>query len=96
VRQKYSARQRSGARQRRHSTHGNEQRTAKRWQSARQRTQPRQRLTIAHDKEHSHGKDAFAVWQTFAVRKQAFSFFFHFCFILFTTYVYFSISFIFC
>jgi hypothetical protein len=40
------------------------------------KNEARQRLATAHDKEYSHGKDAFAVWQPFAVRKQAFSFFF--------------------
>jgi hypothetical protein len=43
-----------------------------------------------------HGKGAFAVRHPFAVRISPFSNFFNFCFILFITYVYFSISFIFC
>jgi hypothetical protein len=43
-----------------------------------------------------HGKGAFAVRHPFAMRISPFSKKNHFCFILFTTCVYFSISFIFC
>jgi hypothetical protein len=39
------------------------------------KNEARQRLATAHGKEHSHCRDAFAVWQPFAMRKQAFSFF---------------------
>jgi hypothetical protein len=85
-----NARQRGGTAHGKEHQHGKErtQRTAK--------NKARQRLATAHGKEQRHGKGAFAVWHPFAVRKQAFSNFFHFCFILYTTYVYFSVSFIFC
>jgi hypothetical protein len=48
------------------------------------------RYYYAVSRATTHGKGAFAV------RLLAFSLFFHFCFILFTTYLYFLISFILC
>jgi hypothetical protein len=85
-----SARQRGG------TAHGNEHQHGEERTKRTAKTIARQRLVTAHGKERTHGKGPFAVRHPFAVRKQVFSFFFHFCFILFTTYVYFSVSFIFC
>jgi hypothetical protein len=85
-----SARQRGSRAHGKERPHGKERsqrttkkrRTAKAEASARQRTQPRQRcLCRAAALCHAH---------------TSFFIFFHFCFIIFTPYVYFSISFKFC
>jgi hypothetical protein len=84
-----SARQRSKARQR------PRERTAKKTRTAKAHTSTvLGSYAVCH--AFPHGKGTFAVRHPFAVRKSPFSKKNIFCFILFTTYVYFSISFIFC
>jgi hypothetical protein len=84
-----SARQRNKARQRPRERTAKNTRTAKAHTSA---------VLGSYAVYHTipHGKGAFAVRHSFAVRISPFSKKKKFCFILFTTYVYFSISFIFC
>jgi hypothetical protein len=110
VRPDNNARQRKRARQTRLRTHGKETPTTKRNSNAQQRQAAWQRAKLAHGKESCHGKGArlcrarvlcrgpcYPARQRSLCRAQNnFFFFFHFYFILFNTYVYFSISFIFC
>jgi hypothetical protein len=84
-----SARQRSKARQRPRERTAKKTRTAKAHTSAVLGS-----YAVCH--AFPHGKGAFAVRHPFAVRISPFQKKNIFCFILFTTYVYFSISFIFC
>jgi hypothetical protein len=66
------------ARQRRGTAHGKEHQHGKERTQRTAKNKARQRLATAHGKEQRHGKGAFVVWHPFAVRKQAFSFFFSF------------------
>jgi hypothetical protein len=89
------------ARQRYHRAHGKDtthgkgpsKRTAKNMRTAKVQISA-VRCYYAVSRTTTHGKGAFDVRYTFAVRLLAFSLFFHFYFILLTTYLYFLISFI--